>query len=32
MTFFSNIVSNLNIPLYEDPSVNWGNIDVPIKK
>ena len=27
--FFSNIVSNLNIPLYEDPSVNLVNIDDP---
>ena len=32
MNFFSNIVSNLNIPQYEDPSVNLQNINDPIEK
>lgn len=29
---FSNIVSDLNVPLYEDPSVNFENIDDKIRE
>ena len=30
--FFSNVVSNLNIPSYEDPSVNPDQFEDPVLK
>ena len=30
--FFSNVVSNLNIPPYEDPSINPDQFEDPVLK